>query len=91
MVPDVAKMPVGHRRGTGKGDELDAVRIARAVLGLLVTTPRASRALSTDQARVATWVVAVAREQMTGERTRAVNALTALVRTIDLGVDARKP
>ena len=32
----------------------------------------------------------VAREQMTCERTRAVNALTALVRTVELGVDARK-
>jgi transposase len=36
-------------------------------------------------------VLVVAREQMTGERTRAVNALNALVRTIDLGIDARKP
>jgi transposase len=36
-------------------------------------------------------VLVVAREQMTGERTRAVNALIALVRTIDLGIDARKP
>jgi len=35
-------------------------------------------------------VLVVAREQMTAERTRAVNALTALVRTINLGVDARK-
>lgn len=30
------------------------------------------------------------REAMTGERTRAVNALTALVRVNDLGLDARK-
>ncbi len=28
---------------------------------------------------------------MTGERTRAINALTALLRTIDLGIDARRP
>jgi len=32
----------------------------------------------------------VARDQMTGERTRAINLLTALQRTVDLGVDARK-
>ena len=32
-----------------------------------------------------------ARESMTGERTRYVNALTALLRTNDLGIDARKP
>lgn len=36
-------------------------------------------------------VLVVAREQMVAERTRAINALTALLRTIDLGVDARKP
>ena len=35
-------------------------------------------------------VLVVAREQMTCERTRTINALTALVRTIELGVDARK-
>lgn len=28
---------------------------------------------------------------MTGERTRAINTLTALLRTVDFGVDARKP
>ncbi len=28
---------------------------------------------------------------MTGKRTRAINTLTALLRTVDLGVDARKP
>jgi transposase len=36
-------------------------------------------------------VLVVARKQKTGERTRAVNALLALVRTIDLGIDARTP
>jgi transposase len=35
-------------------------------------------------------VLVVAREQMVAERTRAINALTALLRTIDLGVDVRK-
>lgn len=89
-VIEAAKMS-GGRRGTGKSDELDAARIARAVLGLPLTELRAPRALSADQARVAMRVLVVAREQMTGERTRAVNALTALVRTVDLGIDARKP
>lgn len=41
--------------------------------------------------RVAVRVLVVAREQMTTERTRAINALTALVRAVDLGIDARKP
>jgi len=36
-------------------------------------------------------VLVVAREQMTGERTRTINTLTTLVRTVDLGVDASKP
>jgi transposase len=35
-------------------------------------------------------VLVVAREQMAAERTRAINALTALVRTINPGVDARQ-
>ena len=38
-------MPAGDRRGTGKSDELDAVRIARAVLGLAITDLRTPRAL----------------------------------------------
>jgi transposase len=90
-VVEAAKMPAGDRRGTGKSDDLDAVRIARAVLGLMVTDLRTPRALPTDRARVAMRVLVVAREQMAGERTRAASALTALLRTIDLGIDARKP
>jgi len=90
-VVEAAKMSASDRRGAGKSDELDAVRIARAVLGLPIPALRAPRALSTGQARVAMRVLVVAREQMTGERTRAINALTALVRTIDLGIEARKP
>jgi transposase len=35
-------------------------------------------------------VLTVAREEMVAERTRAINALTALLRTIELGIDARK-
>lgn len=89
-VVEAAKMSAGERRGTGKSDELDAVRIAWAVLGLPLTRLRDPRELSTDKARVAMRVLVVAREQMTGERTRMINTLTALVRTVDLGVDARK-
>ena len=88
-VVEAAWMPAGDRRGKGKSDELDAVRIARAVLGLAVSDLRIPRALAGNRSRVAMRVLVVAREEMTGERTRAVNALTVLVRTIDLGVDAR--
>ncbi len=88
-VVEAARMPRGDRRGKGKSDELDAVRIARAVIGLTLTELRTPRVLAGDRARVALRVLIVAREEMAAERTRAVNALTALVRTIDLGVDAR--
>ncbi len=43
----------------------------------------------TDGLRTATWVLVVASDQMTSERTRAINALTPLLRTVDLRVDAR--
>ena len=89
-VVEAARLPASGRRGTGKNDELDATRIARAVLGLPVTALRVPRELSTERSRVAMRLV-VARDQMTGERTRTINTLTALVRTINLGIDARKP
>ncbi len=88
-VVEAARMPRGDRRGQGKSDELDAVRIARAVLGLSLLDLRMPRNVASDQARVAMRVLVVAREEMAAERTRAINALTALVRTMDLGVDAR--
>lgn len=44
-VVEAARMPAGDRRGTGKNDELDATRIARAVLGLAVSGLRTPRAL----------------------------------------------
>lgn len=95
-VVEAAVMPAGDRRGVGKSDTLDAARIARAVLGLSENELRTPRTLSVGEdvssgARVALRVLVVARDQMTGERTRAINTLTALLRTVDLGVDARKP
>lgn len=74
-------------RGRGKSDPIDAIRIAAAVLPLdleQLSTPRAGQGI-----RAALAVLVTAREAMTRERTRAVNALTALVRTTDLGIDAR--
>ena len=87
LVAEPSAMPAAQRRGVGKTDALDAVRIARsvpAVDGSQLRWPRA-----TGQ-RVILRVLVVAREQMVAERTRAINALTALLRTIDLGVDTRK-
>ncbi|TDP89052.1 transposase IS116/IS110/IS902 family protein [Leucobacter luti] len=78
---------LGH--GVGKSDPLDAQRIAAAVLPLddsQLRTPRLG-----DGVRAALRVLVAARESMTGERTRCTNALTALLRVNDLGIDARKP
>lgn len=96
LVVEAARMPAGERRGIGKSDALDAARIARGVLGLAEHQLRTPRSLSVGEgtshgSRVALRALVVARDQMTGERTRTINALTALLRTIDLGVDARKP
>ncbi len=59
-------------------------------------TLRTPRTLSagddaSSDARVALRVLVVAHDQMTGERTRAINSPTAFLRTVDLGMDARKP
>lgn len=80
-------MPAAPRRGVGKTDALDAVRIARSVLA--VDTSRLRQPRATGQC-VALRVLVVAREQMVAERTRMINALTALLRTVDLGHDVRK-
>ena len=88
LIAEPSAMPAAQRRGVGKTDALeDAVRIARSVLAVETSRLRWPRAAGQ---RVVLRVLVVAREQMVAERTRAVDALTALLRTIDLGVDARK-
>lgn len=86
-VVEAGAQPRADRRGKGKTDALDAVRIARSVLGEDADSLRVPRA---DGARNALRILVVARELITRECTAAINALTALVRTEDLGVDARK-
>jgi transposase len=87
LVVEAARMDTRGRHGTGKSDVLDARRIAAAVLPLDTSQLRHPR---TDQGqRAALRVLLTARDQMTTERTAAINALTALVRTVDLGIDAR--
>lgn len=81
--------PIPPHRGQGKNDDLDAVRIARSVLGVGASQLRHPRAEVGP--RVALRVLVIAREEMTTERTGAINALTALLRTVDLGIDARHP
>ena len=86
VVAEPSAMPAAQRRGVGKTDALDAVRIARSVLAVETSRLRWPRAAGR---RVVLRVLVVAREQMGAERTRAVNALTALLRTIAV-FDTRK-
>ena len=67
---------------------MDAAAIATSVLVLEQSQLRNPR--QDDGVRAALRVLVSAREQMTIERTAKVNALTALLRTVDLGVDARR-
>jgi transposase len=86
-VAEAPDVPASTRRRRGKSDAVDAVAMAQAARSLDINQlcwPRAAGE------RTALRVLTVAREQMSGERTRAVNALTALLRTVDLGIDARR-
>lgn len=76
------------RRGPGKSDPLDTAAIASSVLVLEQSQLRNPRH---DDVRAALRVLVSAREQMTIEPTAKVNALTALLCTVDLGIDARRP
>jgi transposase len=87
IVAEAPDVPAITRRRRGKSDALDAVAMAHAARSLDIDELRWPRAAGD---RTALRVLTVAREQMSGERTRAVNALTALLRTVDLGIDARR-
>lgn len=89
QVVEAARMNARADRGTGKSDPLDARRIAAAVLPLPLDHLRHPR--KDDGPRAALRVLTAARDQMTSERTACVNALIALLRVFDLGIDARKP
>lgn len=88
-VVEAARMNARAHRGVGKSDPLDAQRIAAAVLPLDVTELRHPR--SDEGLRAALRVLVAARDHMSTERTGTINALTGLVRSTDLGVDARRP
>ncbi|MBL0887435.1 IS110 family transposase [Myceligenerans indicum] len=72
-------------KGRAKSDELDAQRAARDVLGLPADRLRDHR---TGAVAGALQVLTTARDRLTTERTAQVNALTGLLRTHDLGLDA---
>ena len=88
-VAEAARMNARAHHSVGKSDPLDAHRIGAAVLPLENDRLRHPRA--DDGLRPALRVLTTAREHMSTERTANVNALTALLRTADLGLDARRP
>lgn len=78
---------------TRKDDLLDSLAIARATLAQRVDQLRDRRGGGDEHAaqiRAAVQVHLSARDLAVGERTRVVNALHALVRSHDLGLDARR-
>jgi transposase len=88
QIVEAPRMDARARRGLGKSDPLDAHRIAAAVLSLeehQLRTPRLNEGV-----RAALRILVAARQSMATDRTRSVNALTALLRSRDLGMDARK-
>lgn len=88
-VAEAPRMSARANRGIGKSDLLDARRIAAAALPLDVTHLRHPRA--DDGVRAAVRVLLASRDHMSTERTATINALTALLRVCDLGIDARRP
>jgi transposase len=89
QVVEAPRMNARAHHAVGKSDPLDARRIATAVLSLDSDELRHPR--QDDGVRAALRVLVTARDHMTAERTANVNALIALLRVVDLGIDARKP
>lgn len=86
-VVEAARMNARANRGVGKSDPLDARRIAQAVLPLEHTHLRHPR--QDEGVRAALRVLIASRDHISTERTAAINALYALLRVADLGIDAR--
>ncbi|MEV7474190.1 IS110 family transposase [Pseudarthrobacter oxydans] len=87
----VTEAPVPNQRlgrYQGKSDSIDATRAARAILSIPMDRLREPRS---GQNHMALRILSNARRTMARERTAAINALTALLRVVDLGMDARKP
>lgn len=76
-----------ERRGRGRSDEIDAELIARSLVSAdseQLREPRQDTGI-----RAALRVLIRARDLINLERTRSINALMALLRTVELGIDAR--
>lgn len=77
-----------ERAGVGKTDEIDATAAAMSVLSQDVNCLLQPRS---EGVRAALNVLVASRHRLDSHRTANLNALNALVREIDLGIDARKP
>lgn len=88
-VAEAPRMNARGRRAIGKSDLLDAAAIGTAVIGLEESQLRAAR--KDEGNRAGLRILTAARDQLSRERTMNVNALIALFRAHDLGIDARKP
>ncbi len=86
-VVEVPRMSARANRGVGKSDTLDARRIAQAALPLNDTQLRLPR--HDEGERAALRILIASRDHITNERTASINALIALLRVVDLGIDAR--
>jgi len=82
----VVEAPSIRYRPTGKDDQIDARAAATTVLPL---DEKQLKDCKTGPERDAAQVLLTARRQMTRDKTRSINALTALLRRFDLGIDAR--
>lgn len=82
----IVEAPQIRYRPAGKDDRLDARTAAITVLPL--DTDRLSDRKAGAE-RDAIQVLLTARAEMTRDRTRTLNALTAILRRFDLGIDAR--
>lgn len=76
-----------RERGSAKNDHIDAVVAARGSLHKTVDQLADARA---GQTSATLQILLTARNSMTSERTRAINALNAILRTHALGIDARR-
>ncbi len=76
------------RGGAGKTDEHDAIAAARSILGKDLTDLLHPRI---NELRAAINVLLTSRGRVDQQRTINRNALNALVREIDLGLDTRRP
>lgn len=84
----VVEAPTPRRaRARSKTDALDALLAARSSLVMPLARLRDRR---TGELQSALQVLTGARDQQNADRLRCINALTALVRTHDLGIDARR-